>query len=148
MKTRRGSAAAGAARTIASQCLAMRARRLQRTVTRVYDTALRPHGLSAAQLGLLAAIALAPGIQSKHLCAMLDLEKSTLSRNVALMVANGWIDARRAGRAQTLGLTPQGAAKLTSALPEWQRAQRSTQRLLSTGDVAILRRAWGPARLE
>ncbi|HXW06157.1 MAG TPA: MarR family winged helix-turn-helix transcriptional regulator [Vicinamibacterales bacterium] len=129
---------------IAGQCLALRARRLQRTVTRAYDAALRPHGLTVAQLGLLSALALAPDAQPKTLCTMLDLEKSTLSRNVRLLAAQGWIDASRTGRTQRLRLTPLGGRTLGAALPAWQRAQQRMLRLLPADDIQTLRRSWGP----
>jgi len=134
-----------AARIIAKQCLAIRVRRLQRSLTRLYDAALRPHGVSAAQLGVLVAVALATDAQPKALCAILDIEKSTLSRNVALMVTHGWIDARRSGRSQILRLTASGATILASALPAWHRAQRQAQRLLSESTVDSLRHSWNMA---
>lgn len=137
-------AAGDAARIIAGQCLAIRARRLQRSITRVYDAALRPHGLGVAQLGLLVAVALAPRAQPKALCATLDLEKSTMSRNVTLMVKNGWIATNRSGRALSLTLTPAGAAVLAAVFPAWKRAQRKAQRLLSSRTVETIRRSWRP----
>jgi DNA-binding MarR family transcriptional regulator len=138
------AAAVDAARIIAKQCLAIRARRLDRTVTRIYDSALRPHGISAAQLGVLVAVALSGDAQPKTLCAILDLEKSTLSRNLALMVKNGWLTAERSGRAQVLRLAPAGAAALADALPAWRRAQRRVQRALSLDAVEMLRLLSGP----
>ena len=144
MKVSPTAAAVDVARIISQQCLASRARRLERTVTRLYDAALRLHGVSAAQLGMLAAIALAGEVQPKTLCTILDLEKSTLSRNIALMAEKGWIESKREGRAQLLRLTAAGSAVLTSALPAWRRAQRHAQRLLSRDAVATLRLVRGP----
>ncbi len=138
-RDRRDAAAVDAARIIAGQCLAIRARRLERGLTRIYDRALRPHGLSAAQLGVLVAVTLAGDVQPKRLGEILDLEKSTLSRNVARMVSNGWIEVQRSGRTQRLRLTPDGVATLARARPAWQRAQRHAQRLLSRDIVDVLR---------
>ena len=145
MKTPRSTAAIGAARIISQQCLAIRARRLERTVTRLYDVALRPHGVSGAQLGVLVAVALSGDVQPKTLCTILDLEKSTLSRNIALMVGKGWVASQRSGRAQMLHLTPAGSALLARALPAWRRAQRQAQRLLPPDAVETLRLVSGPA---
>lgn len=145
MKAARSAAAVNAARIISQQCLAIRARRLERTVTRLYDAALRPHGVSGAQLGVLVAIALTGDVQPKGLCTILDLEKSTLSRNIALMVGKGWIESRRSGRARMLRLTPAGSTVLVRALPSWRRAQRQAQRMLSLDVVDTLRMVSGPA---
>ena len=49
------------ARLMASECLAARVRRLGRVITRVYDAALAPHGVTIAQLNLLTAIVAADG---------------------------------------------------------------------------------------
>lgn len=145
MTPSRLAATVAAARIISEQCLAIRARRLERSVTRLYDAALRPHGLSAAQLGVLVAVALSGDVQPKTLCTILDLEKSTLSRNVALLVGKGWIASERSGRAQMLRLTPAGSDVLSGALPAWRRAQRQAQRLLPRDTVDTLRLVSGPA---
>lgn len=145
MKASLSAAAIDAARIISQQCLAIRARRLERTVTRLYDAALRPHGVSGAQLGVLVAVALSGEVQPKTLSTILDLEKSTLSRNIALMVGKRWIESQRSGRAQVLRLTPAGSALLARALPAWRRAQRQAQRLLSQDAVDTLRLVSGPA---
>jgi DNA-binding MarR family transcriptional regulator len=145
VKVSASTAAIDAARIISQQCLAIRARRLERTVTRLYDAALRLHGVSAAQLGVLVAIALTGEVQPKTLCTILDLEKSTLSRNIALMVGKGWIESKREGRAQMLHLTAAGSAVLASALPAWRRAQRRAQRLLPRDTLEMLRLVGGPA---
>lgn len=42
-------------------------------------------------------------VKTKTLCAILDLEKSTLSRNIALMVGKGWIESQRALPPQAVG---------------------------------------------
>jgi DNA-binding MarR family transcriptional regulator len=139
VKASRSAAVLDAARIVAQECLATRARRLERTVTRLYDAELRPHGVSGAQLGVLVAVALSGDVQPKTLCAILDLEKSTLSRNVALMVEKGWIESQRLGRAQMLRLTPAGSALLVRALPAWRRAQRQAQRLIPQDTVDALR---------
>ena len=65
--------------------------------------------------------------------------------NIALMAGKGWIESERAGRAQTLRLTPAGSAVLASAFPAWQRAQRQAQRLLSQDAFETLRLISGPA---
>jgi DNA-binding MarR family transcriptional regulator len=67
------------------------------------------------------------------------------ARNIALMVGKGWIESKRAGRAQMLRLTPAGSAVLASAFPAWQRAQRHAERLLSGDAVEMLRQVSGPA---
>jgi DNA-binding MarR family transcriptional regulator len=121
---------------VGRECLARRARLLSRKLTRIYDDALRPLGLTSSQLGILGAIAANPGARAAQLHRRLELEQSSFSRNAALMERRGWIERRPAAgdRGQELLLTKAGAALLASAIPCWQAAQRRAKRML--GDDA------------
>ncbi|MEO1636528.1 MAG: hypothetical protein AAFS04_15760 [Cyanobacteria bacterium J06631_9] len=44
------------ARQMSQQCVARRLRQVNRTITRLYDEALRPHGLTVNQLNILAIV--------------------------------------------------------------------------------------------
>ena len=116
------------AERIASRCYARRVRSLSRGVTRVYDEALRPFGLTAAQLNLLVAIALMGEARASDLVEHLDIEKSTLSRSLGRMLEHGWVAAEAAGREQRLSLCPLGGRLLRDAYPAWQRAQQQVRK--------------------
>jgi DNA-binding MarR family transcriptional regulator len=118
------------ARRIADECLAMRVRRLGRTVTRIFDDALRPHGLRAAQLNVLVAIAVAGPLRPFELGRALDLEKSTVTRNLERMRARGWIEhvPETSGVGYRAELRPAGRALLARALPAWEAAQEQARR--------------------
>jgi DNA-binding MarR family transcriptional regulator len=126
-----------AAQTIASECLALRIRRLDRSLSRIYDGALRPHGLTIAQLGLLTAVTLSEPIQPSRLGDILDLERSTVSRNIARMLRKGWISATAApnGRSQLLAITRRGEDVLSEALPAWRLGQKKVVELLTPEGV-------------
>ncbi len=121
---------------VGRQCLARRARLLSRKLTRIYDDALRPLGLTSCQLGILGAIAANPGARAAELHPWLELEQSSFSRNAALMERRGWIEKRPAedDRGQELLLTKAGSALLAEAIPRWRTAQRQAKRVL--GDDA------------
>ena len=121
---------ASGAHVIQQQCLAGRARQLTRRITKVYDDALRPLELRVTQLGILVAISEATSVRPAQLARELQLEQSTLSRNLALMKRQGWIRQAACddGRCQTLKLTRKGEALLKRALPSWRTAQRQTRR--------------------
>src|SRR5581483_7001757 len=109
------------ARSVRRDCLALRVRQLSRRITRLYDAALRPHGLSTAQLNVLVALALTGQARPKDIAQALALEKSTLSRNLDRMVARGWIEVipSERGAKQQLRLLPAGRRVVTEALPAW-----------------------------
>jgi len=121
---------------IRDHCLARRARLLGRRVTRIYDDALRPAGLTSGQLTILVAVALHPGALSSQLHERLDLEQSSFSRNAAVMQRQGWIEkqAIEGQRGQGLHITELGSSMLAEALPCWRSAQREAKRML--GDDA------------
>ena len=118
--------------TIAAECIAVRLRMLNRVITRIYDDALRPLGLRASQLNILVATARLGVARPAELCQRLQLEVSTLSRNVERMKANGWLEVVPAddGRAQPFRLTRKGRSLLERAKPKWDEAQVQAKDLL------------------
>jgi len=128
-----------AAQAIVSECLALRIRRVDRSLSRIYDGALRPHGMTIAQLGLLTATMLSGPVQPSRLGEILNLEPSTVSRNVARMLSKGWISATAAtdGRSKLLAITRRGEDLLSDALPAWRRSQKQARDLLTPKGVLV-----------
>lgn len=125
---------------VSEECVAFRCRKLARQVTRLYDEALREHQLTAAQFSLLGAIELKAPIQAAELARILGIEKSTLSRNLGLMVETGWVDSQTidGSRAQMLALTEKGRITFLEAMPDWERAQASIHRQLGEEAAVVL----------
>ena len=113
------------AETTAGACLATRVRQLSRIITRVYDDAMRPLGITASQYTLLAQLAARDSITAVEIGHELDIEKSTLSRNLKRLLVLGHIimDPPAGRRGRGLHLTPKGQAILKDAFPIWQDAQ-------------------------
>jgi DNA-binding MarR family transcriptional regulator len=109
---------------VASGCLLMRTRRLSRILTRIYVEHMRAVDMSVSQYTLLAAIGANPGARASDLSAALDIEKSTLSRELVSITRNGWVRVvATEGRAQALALTDDGASRLSAAMTAWEAAQ-------------------------
>lgn len=138
---------AGIAEVAASGCLASRVRQLSRIVTRVYDDAMRPLGITASQYTLLAQLAARDGITAVEIGHGLDIEKSTLSRNLKRLLALGHImmDPPAGRRGRGLHLTPSGKTVLKNAFPIWQAAQTRTLAILGQDSGAVLDRLLGQA---
>jgi DNA-binding MarR family transcriptional regulator len=126
-------------------CIATRLRMANRVITRVYDNALRPAGLKVSQMAMLAMAEDRGFIRQSEVGAMLQLDDSTLSRNLELMRANGWLEEVVAddARVHSYRLTEAGRALLGKAIPAWRSAQREARRLLGDAGVQAL---WGFAR--
>ena len=107
-------------------CIATRVRQLSRIVTRVYDDAMRAHKITASQFTLLNQLAQTDGITAAEIGLELDIEKSTLSRNLKRLLALGHIvmDPPAGRRGRGLHLTPRGQSVIRDAYPVWQAAQR------------------------
>jgi DNA-binding MarR family transcriptional regulator len=133
---------ASAADEIVRDCLAVRVRLIGRAVTSIYDGALDRHGLTIAQVNLLAAIGKAGPCPPSKLGDVLQLERSTVSRNLNLLLNHGWIEALSsdAKGIREVGLTRAGQAKIESVMPEWRQAQQQTAQLLGTTGVKAVQK--------
>lgn len=131
-----------AAEVIAGECLAVRVRALNRAVTALYDEALRPHGLRVGQLNLLVAVARLGTARPGDLCRILQMDKSTLSRDVEVMRRNGWLEVGDSAdaRARPLRPSPEGRALLERVVPAWRRAQEQARKLIGDDGAEALKR--------
>jgi DNA-binding MarR family transcriptional regulator len=129
--------------TIAQTCIAVRLRLLNRVVTNFYDDALRPLGLKVSQLNILIVTAKLGLARPAQVCDILQLDTSTLSRNVERMRTNGWLEvvAEEDARAQPFRLTTAGKRIIDKALPAWEEAQRQASELMGTEGIALLDKA-------
>ena len=129
--------------TIAKSCIAVRLRLLNRVVTNLYDDALRPLGLKVSQLNILIVTARLGLARPAQVCDILQLDASTLSRNVKPLQANGWLEVvpDEDARAQPFRLTPQGNRLIEKAVPAWEEAQRRATELLGSEGIALLDKA-------
>ena len=135
---------------MAHSCLALRLRLLNRVVTNLYDEALRPLDLKISQLNILVVTAKLGLAQPAKVCDILQLDSSTLSRNVERMRARGWLEAVAGedARRQSFRLTAQGRKLLARAVPAWDRAQRRAAEVLGDEGIALLNEAAGKLGLR
>jgi DNA-binding MarR family transcriptional regulator len=126
--------------TISRTCIAGRLRLLNRVVTNLYDDALRPLGLKVSQLNILIVTARLGLARPAQVCEILQLDVSTLSRNVKPLQAHGWLEVvpDEDARAQPFRLTPQGKKLIEKAVPAWEQAQRQATELLGKAGIALL----------
>jgi DNA-binding MarR family transcriptional regulator len=130
------------AQRVARECFALRVQVLNRAVTRLYDEALRPLGLTLNQLSILTALTKMGAAQPGDVGRVLQMEKSTVSRNVKRLRQQKWVRESRGSDARRvqLSITEKGRSLLVRALPLWERAQAGARQLLggaSAGPAAI-----------
>jgi DNA-binding MarR family transcriptional regulator len=133
---------------VAGACLGMRVARLHRVVARMYEQALQTAGLTQPQMEILTTLISAAGpVRPAALAARLMLERSTISRNLALMQNKDWVavaSASPTGRAMSVAITNAGRAAFTSAGTAWRRAQAGAARMLGPDAAAMLDQWLGP----
>jgi DNA-binding MarR family transcriptional regulator len=127
---------------MAEECLAVRVRLLSRRLTRIYDGALRPLGVTVPQVNLLSVLEIIESAPAGRVADLLAMEISTLSRNARIMESEGWITIERAerGNGRILRITSAGLKKLRDAKPAWDAAQLQARELLGDKGALELKR--------
>ena len=125
---------------MASECIAVRVRLINRVISGLYDEALRPFELRISQANILSAIRHVGEVRPADMSRILRIEKSTLSRDVELMKKNGWLesDPPGGGRNQKIRLTSQGMKILARIDPSWEKAQAEAKLLIGEDGAAAL----------
>jgi len=126
-------------------CMCHKARMAARVVTRAYDDALRPTGLRATQVSVLAAVGARGALSIKSLADALQMERSTLTRNLRPLEERGYVKLapERRYRSRVLTLTPAGRAAMERALPLWEAAQRKLKSRLGQQSWPTVQEALG-----
>jgi DNA-binding MarR family transcriptional regulator len=91
-------------------------------------------GVNPAQFELLQYLSRLPQLSQSELAEAVDLDQTTLSRNLKGMIALGWIVASvhaQDRRVSTYALSKTGDTTLRTAMPFWKRAQRRASTMLS-----------------
>lgn len=120
----------------------VRARYLSKSVTEIFDDALRPLGISSGQFVLLSIVDRAGSITRADIARLQHLDRSTLTRNLRLILSEAWVEEVRDnadGRSRPIALTIAGKDLLSRALPAWLAAQAQVKALLGKdGTLALI----------
>jgi DNA-binding MarR family transcriptional regulator len=109
----------------AADCVCFNLRKATRSITHLYDAALRPSGLRATQFTVLTVIhRLAPAGVTK-IADVSVIDRTTLTRSLALLERDGLIRLvpSRDIRERLYALTNRGERALERAAPLWGAAQ-------------------------
>ncbi len=108
---------------VRDQCVCLNVRKAARALTNAYDEALAPAGLRLTQFSLLAHLR-ALGLSTlTDLGKAMDLDQTTVSRNVDHLRRLKLLSVKRTGRTRVLALTLTGQTALDCAYPLWASSQ-------------------------
>ncbi|MCA3178946.1 MAG: MarR family winged helix-turn-helix transcriptional regulator [Burkholderiaceae bacterium] len=121
-------------------CTNFKLRRLLRVVARRYDAHFARAGLKGTQFSLLSAIVATEPVRPAELARAMGLDASTLTRNLQVLVEQGWVvqgpgdDAR----SRRIEATAAGRTKQAVARRHWEQAQLELNAVLGVERVAAL----------
>lgn len=119
---------------------------LLRTATRkigsIYDDALAPLGINIAQYSLLRTVQRLQPVSLTELAVSLELDRSTVGRNVRVLERIGLTESERNGedhRQARVMLSARGLDALEKAVPIWAECQHQVEASLGAIKVTALR---------
>ncbi len=114
-------------------CAGWNSRLAARRITQFLEKRMTGSGLSIAQFGLMAQIAAASDDTLGALAERLDLDQSSLSRNLHALERDGLVEiaiVERDQRKRAVWLTETGARRLEAAIPVWRTAHAALTQAL------------------
>jgi DNA-binding MarR family transcriptional regulator len=125
----------------AQSCLGFALRKADRSATRRFDAALRSSGLKSTQFNLLVFLDAVGTATTSTLADGMAIDRTTLTRNLALLVKNGWIRTEPGAdrRSRNFSITHRGRRLALNALPAWRNAQAGLAAILGKKPFEELR---------
>lgn len=123
---------------VRDHCLCLAAQRAARALSRRFDDALRPMGLTSGQFSLLMALNRPEPPKMGAVAQLLAMDRTTLTANLKPLERRGLLasaidPADRRGR--LLWLTEAGRGLLRSALPIWECTHGEIERMIADPDA-------------
>lgn len=127
----------------AADCTNFRLRKLSRRVGQHYDAHLAQVGLRSTQFSLLGALMRETPPTLTQLADTLEMDRTTLTRNLRPLAAAGWVELAPGadGRTRAVRITAAGRERWRLARPLWREAQRSLHAAFGEPAVARLHAA-------
>lgn len=121
-------------------CTNFKLRRITRLVSRHYDAAIAASGLRTTQYSLLSIVLKRGPLRPVDLAQEMELDASTLTRNLKPLVDAGWLTLGEGAdaRSRLVAMTDAGREKRAEAQRLWRGAQHKLNELLGVERVAAL----------
>lgn len=126
--------------SVASQCIAVRVRLLNRVICGVFDEVLRPFGMKVSQMNIMVAVSLTGPVKPSQVCEALQMDPSTFSRNAERMRKQGWLEylPGEDQRSHTVQVTASGLKLIEDCLTAWQEAQNRVKSMIGEEQAQAL----------
>ncbi|HUL30999.1 MAG TPA: MarR family transcriptional regulator [Thermodesulfobacteriota bacterium] len=136
------------AKTIATDCIAIRVRFVNRVITHLYERALKPLDIKVSQAAILVLLSVRGESSPADIGRILQMEKSTVSRNVGRMRKKGWLEVknRNEGLLQDIKASSKGRKLLAAFYAKWTKAQKAARELLGEEGITAVRKLYDTLR--
>src|SRR5262245_25818684 len=121
------------AQEVGANCLCLHAQRAARALTRRYDEALRPVGLTSGQFVLMIALHRPAPASVAEVARALSMDRTTLTADLKPLARRGLVQVEVDAadrRVRRVRLTPAGRAVLLEAAPLWRQIHAATEPLV------------------
>jgi DNA-binding MarR family transcriptional regulator len=120
-------------------CSSFKLRQLTRRVSQHFDHIVGSAGLKTTQYSLLSHIAKLGPVRPGELAAAMEMDASTLTRNLQPLLKQGWVEVGPGddGRSRLVRVTDAGRVKRAEAQRDWKRAQLAFNEQM--GDARVVR---------
>lgn len=125
-----------------SLCVMQTLRAASRLVTRRYEAALRPLGLTASQFTILQSLQVDGRQSLGEMSETLGFDQTTITRLIRSLLRDGLLVlevSQEDQRRKHLSLTSAGRAKIQAALPIWQDLQETSLTHVTGRDWSTIR---------
>ena len=121
-------------------CACFNVRKTSRTITQLFDRALKPSGIKATQFTLLSVLANHSEVTISDLSTALGMDRTTLTRGIVRLEKEDLITSREGddARQRIVEITPHGIQILTAAIPYWESAQNVMEKGLGDNFQSFL----------
>ena len=127
---------------VRDHCLCLATQRAARALSRRFDDAFRPLGITSGQFSLLMSLNREAPPSIGSVARLLAMDRTTLTANMKPLVKRRLAEVEvdpDDKRSRMLKLTDAGQAVLTSAVPIWEKTHKEAEQHLKKSDVAAMR---------
>lgn len=132
-------AADQAAQIMKRGCYLTQSMMLSRLLQRMYGNGLEAFGVTPQQSSMLTAIVALGGAHPSDLAIELEIERSTVSRNLSILSDRGFIDIEKTptGRTRRVYASAEGEQVVADFFPAWAGAQSKAEEAIGVERLAI-----------
>ena len=116
-------------------CLSGKISRIARLTANIFRRYMAPFGVTNSQVSLLFILSKHQGLTQKQLADIAHLEKSSLHRNLKILVRAHYV---KKANFPIFEITEEGKKRVDAIIPEWEKAMAEIRKIIGAeGELSI-----------